>query len=203
MDKHNKNNKKTEFDLLLQKYKSNFSEKDVPPDLWYNIERELLKSKNKLNKNLLEEFYKVLFKNKISYVIYAICIILFSVIIFFQNYNKNNEKEIMKNIAINKPGNTQLSIKRENNKLLLKQSKKSIHRFNYNVIYKMEKKANEKLLSMDEYSKIFYESRLNEINNSINECNDIYLNEKNLIIKETLNKIYDKKIQLLVHILNM
>ena len=109
----------------------------------------------------------------------------------------------MKNIAINKPGNTQLSIKRENNKLLLKQSKKSIHKLNYNVIYKIEKKANEKLLSLDEYSKIFYESRLNEINNSINECNDIYLNEKNLIIKETLNKIYDKKIQLLVHILNM
>lgn len=204
MEGNNKIKKIIDLDLYIKKYKETISEKEVPTDLWLNIKRELLKSKNKLKMSLIKELFKILYKNKISYVAYAIIIISFFIFVLFQNYNKNNVKEITSNIVINKIDNNQLSVEQKNSKSLLLQGKKSKHKIINinNEINKLEKKVNKKLLTKDEYSKIFYENSINEINNSINECKDIYNKEKNQIVKQTLNNIYDKKIRLLIEILN-
>lgn len=204
MEGNNKIKKIIDLDLYIKKYKETISEKEVPTDLWLNIKRELLKSKNKLKMSLIKELFKILYKNKISYVAYAIIIISFFIFVLFQNYNKNNEKEIKRTIVINKIDNNQLSVEQKNSKSLLLQGKKSKHKIINinNEINKLEKKVNKKLLTKDEYSKIFYENSINEINNSINECKDIYNKEKNQIVKQTLNNIYDKKIRLLIEILN-
>jgi len=204
MEGNNKIKKIIDLDLYIKKYKETISEKEVPTDLWLNIKRELLKSKNKLKMSLIKELFKILYKNKISYVAYAIIIISFFIFVLFQNYNKNNEKEIKRTIVINKIDNNQLSVEQKNSKSLLLQGKKSKHKIINinNEINKLEKKVNKKLLTKNEYSKIFYENSINEINNSINECKDIYNKEKNQIVKQTLNNIYDKKIRLLIEILN-
>jgi len=204
MEGNNKIKKIIDLDLYIKKYKETISEKEVPTDLWLNIKRELLKSKNKLKMSLIKELFKILYKNKISYVAYAIIIISFFIFVLFQNYNKNNEKEIKRTIVINKIDNNQLSVEQKNSKSLLLQGKKSKHKIINinNEINKLEKKVNKILLTKDEYSKIFYENSINEINNSINECKDIYNKEKNQIVKQTLNNIYDKKIRLLIEILN-
>ena len=204
MEGNNKIKKIIDLDLYIKKYKETISEKEVPTDLWLNIKRELLKSKNKLKMSLIKELFKILYKNKISYVAYAIIIISFFIFVLFQNYNKNNEKEIKRTIVINKIDNNQLSVEQKNSKSLLLQGKKSKHKIINinNEINKLEKKVNKILLTKDEYSKIFYENSINEINNSINECKDIYNKEKNQIVKQTLNNIYDKKIRLLFEILN-
>jgi hypothetical protein len=192
-----------EIENLIEEKSKELKRLEVPPDLWYSIEREINKIPSK-KQSLFTQIYHSFWSNKLNLGYVVIVCFIISISYFIYNIkkeipiaqNKSVKEILLQKNDVNTPAIKSVA-KNENTRTIKAKLSKEKR------INSLEKQVAKKIETSDSYAQTVYQNKLEEIDQSISECKKIYASDYNALIKKNLAMIYDEKIKFLLDILKL